>query len=688
MLFVVICPQNALAYIGPGAGFALVSSLFTLFISFILAFFSFLTLPVRMVINLLKNRKAFARAKYKRIIILGLDGLDPDLCDKFIKEGKLPNLEHLKNTGTYNRLRTTYPPLSPVAWSTFSTGVNPGKHNIFDFLKRNPKTYFPELSSSKIEPPKRRLNIGKFRIPIGKPVISFMRKSKSFWKILGENGIRSHILRVPITFPPEKFNGTMLSAMCTPDLRGTQGSFTFYSTRSAADSKYTGGTRLSLQGNKTGVLSANLPGPDNPIKKSSEPLKIDFTLKIESEKNQAVLKIQKDEIILTLNEFSPWIKIKFKAFPGIKIRGMCQFYLKTVSPEVELYVSPINIDPEQPSLPISHPIYFSVYLAKLFGSFNTLGLSEDTWALNEEVLDEEAFLKQAYSIHADREKHYFKMLDKTKRGVLAGVFDATDRIQHMFFRYLVDNHPANQDKDVDKYRNVIEALYQKADKLVGKVVESISDDTFFIVMSDHGFKPFIRGVNINSWFHENGYLTLKNSDFTVDYFLNVDWEKTRAYAFGLGGIYLNIKNRESSGIVKQGEEADSLKREIIKKLSGLNDPEFNKTAITNVYDSSKIYSGPYLKNGPDLIAGFNEGYRVSWDCAIGKTSENVFEDNTKAWSGDHCIDPVIVPGVLFSNHRIEEDKPGIEDIAPTILELLGISTPSYMDGKALRVELP
>jgi len=679
-------PDSALAYIGPGAGFALLSSLLTLIISFLLAFFSFLTLPLRLLFVWLKRRKTFSKSAVDRVIVIGFDGLDPNLCEQYLKDGKLPNFARLRDKGSFKRLETTCPAISPVAWSSFSTGVNPGKHNIYDFLTRNPGNYLPELSSSRIGNAKRVLKFGKFQFPIGKPVMQFLRKSKSFWRILGEYGIFSHIIRVPITFPPEKFYGALLSAMCTPDLQGTQGTFSFYSTHLDTDSQYTGGIRLPFQRNGN-VLTGELIGPENSIKTSSESLKLPFSLTLLPDDKKIKLSIAGKISWLNEREFSPWIKVTFKAGLGIKVRGICQFYLKRLDPEVELYVSPIHMDPEKPALPISHPYYFSVYLAKLLGSFGSLGLIEDTWALYEYVLDDEAFLQPADRIHEEREKQLFHAVKSTRKGFCACVFDGTDRIQHMFFRYLVKDHPANRGKDTEKFKDTIQKEYQKADSLLGRIMEQISDDTVLFVMSDHGFRSFVRGINLNSWLHQNGYLVLKKKDFSADYFQNVDWSKTQAYALGLAGIYLNIKGREALGFVESNGEATRLKKKIISGLTGLKDPGTGKIAINRVFDAKTIYSGPYVRSAPDLIIGYNDGYRISWDATLGKTTKEVFEDNIKCWSGDHGVDPKLVPGVLFSNHKIKSANQQITDLAPTVLKLFGIPIPGYMDGNPLDVEL-
>jgi predicted AlkP superfamily phosphohydrolase/phosphomutase len=358
-----------------------------------------------------------------------------------------------------------------------------------------------------------------------------------------------------------------------------------------------------------------------------------------------------------------------------------------MKPDFGLYVTPINIDPGNPALPISWPTYFSVYLSKLIGDFATLGLAEDTWALNERVIDEEAFIKQTYDHHKEREKMFFNALKKTKEGVVACVFDGTDRLQHMFFRYLEDDHPANRGKDTEIYKNAIRDMYKQADDMVRRVMEELADDDMLMVISDHGFQSFRRGVNLNSWFRKNGLLYLKDPSVPGgEWFDNVDWSRTRAYAFGLGGIFINQRGREAEGIVEPGEETAALKREIIEGLSGIVDEETGDIAINEVFDVDEVHSsGPYRAAGMDLIVGYARGYRASWKCATGQVTEAVFTDNTKSWSGDHCVDPRLVPGVLFSNRPFTAKDPGIMDLAPTILTLFGVDVPGHMTGRVLDV---
>ncbi len=679
VFLLILGSQPAHAYIGPGAGFAFLTSFLMLFASFFMAFFTLLTWPVRVIVRFFKRRKAFAHARTDRVVILGLDGLEPTITERLLKAGKLPNLQKLREQGSYSHLQTTYPALSPVAWSAFSTGVDAGGHNIFDFLSRHKQTYMPELSSSKVGTPKRKLSLGPYEIPLGKPIVRFLRRSKSFWKILGDNGIFSHVLRVPITFPPEKFNGALLSAMCAPDLWGTQGTFSLFTTDESVDPIKEGGD-TSIVSRKDDRIEGFIKGPENSIKKNKEQMKLKFVAKILSD-DEAELVLGKQKIHLRKKQYTDWIELKFKAGFGIKVQGIARFYLLDTRPHFRLYMTPINIDPENPALPISFPYFYSVYLAKLFGKYATLGLAEDTWSLNEGILDEDAFLEQAYLIHEEREKQFFHALDKTKKGLCAVVIDATDRIQHMFFRTLDDDHPANNGKETKRYKRVIEDMYIKMDRLVGRTMAKINKDDIFMVLSDHGFKSFKRGINLNVWLKENGYLVLKAGvDKTGEFFQGVDWTKTRAYAFGLAGIYLNVKGREKHGTVEAGAEYEELKAELIRKLSGLRDPKTGEVAITQMYDAQKIYSGPYVNDGPDLISGYNIGYRISWNGATGVIDNIVFEDNLKAWSGDHCIDPKLVPGVIFSNKKITAVKPALMDLAPTVLDMFGVPKPGYMKG--------
>ena len=662
-----------LAYVGPGAGFTFLGSFAGLLASLILGCISLLLWPFRAAVAHLRRRRSHRPARIRRLIFLGLDGLDPGLTERYMAEGKLPNLSRLKAQGSFHRLRTTFPALSPVAWSTFATGVHPARHNIFDFLNRSLKSYLPELSSSKVRPARRVWKLGRLRIPLSRPQIELRRKSRTFWKILGEHNIRSTILRVPITFPPEKFEGNLLSAMCTPDLRGTQGSFSLFTEHPAAAARE-GGACYPLK--RDGEwLSGMLEGPADEFHEGGGVLAIPF--RVRERGPEIALEIEGRRYRLTRGQYSPWLRLAFRAAPGVRIRGIARFLVTATEPHFAMYATPIQIDPEAPAMPISHPPYYAAYLARLLGSFATLGMAEDTWALNEGAIDEAAFLDQAWLTLAEREAMFENALEHTRRGVVACVFDTSDRVQHMFFRHLDGAGEA-------RWSGVVPELYARMDRLVGTAMRHAGADTVLMVLSDHGFSHFRRAVNLNSWLHRNGYLALEDGrSESGRYFAGVDWSRTRAYSLGLSGIYLNLRGRESQGTVAPGGEAEALKAELIARLTGLPDEERGEIAIREVYATDRLYRGPYLDAAPDLIAGFNAGYRISWEAAIGQATGRVIEDNRKAWSGDHCIDPPLVPGVLFCNRPIDCINPGIEDMAPTALDLFGVDPPEWMDGKPL-----
>jgi predicted AlkP superfamily phosphohydrolase/phosphomutase len=683
-LLILLVPTQAHAYIGPGAGFALAGSFWAVFAAFFSALLTLITWPIRMLARALFGLRTMSHSRFKRVVVLGLDGMDFGLTERMLDEGKLPNLAELRDSGCFKPLGSTVPPISPVAWSTFQTGVNPGKHGIFDFLTPDVHTYQAKLSSVEIRPPRRSIRLGKYQIPLGKADVRLLRKSQPFWKVLSKYGIFSCILRVPITFPPEKLRGVLLSAMCVPDLRGTQGMFSFYTTRARSDGEKIGGEVRTVVRNGDSIR-AELVGPENPLRIDRDVLKCPFEVTIKG-RDRAILRIDGAKHELKKGEYTDWIRVHFRIFPGVKVAGLCKFLLLSTEPEFGLYVTPINIDPEHPAMPVGYPSVYPVYLAKRQGPFATLGLAEDTWALNEHVLSDDQFIQQCIDMDREREAMFFDALDKVPRGLCVCVFDGTDRLQHTFWRDIDKHHPARPDQALLDGRHVIEDLYRRMDDLVGKAVAKCRRrDNLLMVISDHGFGPFRRGVDLNRWLEERGYLSVDDSRRGEEQLAGVDWSRTRAFAIGLAGIYLNTKDKYEQGIVDPDGEADKLREEIAQNLTDLVDPEFETSAVKRVYVASTFYKGPYRENGPDLIVGYQRGYRVSWETAIGKTTECVFHSNTKAWSGDHCVDPSLVPGILFCNHPVENERPRLIDVGPTILSMFGVGVPAYMDGKALDI---
>ncbi len=668
----------ASAYIGPGAGFAAAGSVLILLGTFLLAFGIVLIWPVKAVVRLFV-RRGKTKPKVKRLIVVGLDGFDPGLAKEFAAQGLMPNFDRLAKEGCFHPLGTAYPSISPVAWSSFATGVDASRHNIYDFLTRDPCNYMPVLSSTDIRALPRTLNLGLAKVPFGQRTIyRLLQKSQPFWKLLGAQGVWSSIIRVPITFPPQKFkNGTLLAGMCVPDLQGTQGSFSFYSTRERKGDKHIGGQQYQVR-LKDGCVESKLTGPPG---KDGHAMKCPFVARFEAD-GKVTFEVGTAKATVGVREYTPWLTIPFENCTGI-----ARFYVQTWEDQtVEIYVTPINIDPNAPAMPISHPFVYAIYLAKMMGPYATLGLAEDTWALNERLIDEEAFLKQSWLIFEERKRMLWDVLEKTKKGFVTVVFDTTDRISHMFYRYLDPSHPANAGKDVEKHKHVIRDLYAKMDSFLAEVRAKVGNDpdTVLMVISDHGFCNFRRGVNLNTWLKQEGYLVLKEGQETSgDWFAQVDWEKTRAFTLGLTGIFVNRKGREAKGIVEPGPELDKLCAEIKAKLERLTDPHVGERVVKEAFLTRQLHSGPYADMAPEILVGYHRGFRHSWDCATGSVSKDVFTDNTKSWSGDHCVDPRLVPGVFWCNRKIGVSDPNLLDIAPTALDLFGVDAPSYMQGRRL-----
>ncbi|MBY0460430.1 MAG: alkaline phosphatase family protein, partial [Gemmataceae bacterium] len=674
---------RAEAYVGPGAGFAVGGSLLAVFAATFSAVAMFLVWPIRFVWRLIFRKRPPRRPQFQRVVVLGLDGLDHGFTTKLLAAGKLPNLAKLQATGCGHALGSTLPPISPVAWSTFQTGVNPGKHNIFDFLIPDEQTYQPKLSSVEVRPPRRALRFGKWRFPIGKADVRMLRKSRPFWGVLSDYGVFNCVLRVPITFPAEKLHGVQLSAMCVPDIRGSQGTFSFFTTKKR-DGVKTGGD-VQVVTRRGSTVCGELVGPDHPIRKDAGPLKIPFTVTVRKN-GTATIRIDGQKYQLERGKYTEWVPVCFRTFPGVKVRGVCKFLLLGTEPEFELYATPVNIDPENPALPIGYPSIYPVYLANRQGAYATLGLAEDTWGLNEHVLDDEHFRQQCLDTDREREEMFFDALDNVPNGLCVCVFDGSDRMQHMFWRHHDPAHPAHIQNAPPEHANAVEDLYVRMDQLVGRTMAKCANtDTLLMVLSDHGFTTFRRGVDLNRWLEEAGYLVVDDARRGEDYLAGVDWSKTRAFALGLTGIFINLKGKFAQGIVDPEIEAEKLRAEIAEKLMTLVDPSNHQRAFRRIYQAEKAYRGPYRGAAPDLIVGYESGYRVSWDAAVGRTTTAVFHDNLKAWSGDHCVDPSVVPGILFSNHTIQGENQRLLDIAPTILNVFGVQAPEYMDGRALVV---
>jgi predicted AlkP superfamily phosphohydrolase/phosphomutase len=657
----------------------------------------------------------------QRLVILGFDGMDPALVGKWMNEGKLPNMKRLADQGGMYPLATTESPESPTAWASFATGVNPGKHNIYDFLVRDTTTYLPDLGMVRREPARFLFDY----VPYSKPKLFSIRGATSFWVTAGKAGVRSSVLTVPVTFPPEEVpNGELLSGLPLPDIRGTMGTFYYFATdlsRYEEGNTEFGGIlkRLVVEND---VARTELIGPPNPIIKQKiqairargpspspadraaiaelqarEDVRIPFTVRWNRPAKTATVEIAGESLVLEPGKMSRWINLDFRVNFFVRVHGMAQLLLLNANNELQLYISPVNWKPDRPPVPMSSPSSFSGDLFERLGYYRTLGWAEATWPLNEGRMDEKTFMEDLYKAFDDRAQVILSRIDAREWDVLVGVIESTDRVQHMMWRFMDPKHPMYDATLAAQFGDSIERVYRRADQFVGEVLEHIEPGTPVLIVSDHGFHSWRKAVNLNTWLVQQGYMALQGQqpgEKKLDdlfgggqFWENVDWSRTRAYAMGLGQIYFNVRGREGQGIVSPGAEASQLADELSARLLTMTDPDDGARIVRAVYKRDDIYTGEYLANASELQVGMEEGYRVSWQTTLGGSPQGIVYPNMKKWSGDHGgYDYATTSGVLISSRPIARQGsggPSIMDIAPTVLKYFGLAIPGDIDGKPL-----
>ncbi len=595
----------------------------------------------------------------RKVIVLGVDGMDPGFVERHWTW--LPNLNRLRTQGGFQRLKTTTPPQSPVAWSTFSTGTDPIVHGIFDFVHRDPATLQPFSSMGQTEDPRFTLSLGPYSFPLTPAHVHTLRKGKAFWEILADRHIPVTIIRMPVNYPPVEA-GKALAGMGTPDLRGTLGTFTFYTDDPAEISRSVSGGRIVKVAAFNNRTTLKVEGPPNSLLKEHPFTSVDLTLDIDPETPTARLSIGTTQSIVRQGEWSEWLPTEFSLVRGLATaRGMFRVYAKQLHPTLELYVSPVNLDPRAPQLPISTPAGYSRELASEVGPFYTLGIAEDTSAMRQSVFDLPEFLTQTRLVFQDELALLHSSLRHFRGGLLFFYISTIDQNSHMLW---------------GKHDDELLTIYRRVDAAVGEVMNA-AKDADIVVMSDHGFTTFDRAVNLNTWLWKQGFLVLKGPPGDDELFANVDWSKTRMYALGLNVLYLNLAGREKYGIVKPGPESREILTSVAAQLRAFHDSSNGKQVVETTEEPGASTSAP------DMIVGYAPGYRASWQTALGAVPESLLEDNTDAWIADHCINAADVPGVLFSNRRFQRNDADLKDLTVSILGLFGVSPGAGMTGKGV-----
>lgn len=624
-----------------------------------------------------------------RMVILGVDGMDPKLLAQYMQEGIVPNLSRLAATGGFMPLQTSTPPQSPVAWSTFITGMDPGSHGIFDFLHLDRDNLTPYMSTTRIQGTSLTMPVGQWRIPLKSPRTELLRHGTAFWELLESNGVHTRLFQIPANYPPVETSGEAISGMGTPDLQGTSGTFTLFTNDPHWKAGAVSGGLIERVTLNDGVARGSITGPPNSLLKSSPSATTGLEVVVDPENPVALVRVGDGRLLLQQGEWSEWQPVRFDLMRHVSsVSGMVRFYLKQVRPHLLLYMTPVNIDPRDPAQTIATPAEYANDLAEAAGPFYTEEMPEDTKALRAGVLTPREFLAQTQLVLDERKRlldaELQRFANEPERALMFFYFSSIDQRHHMLYREADPSDPLRSAQTTPDLANAMRDTYRQIDEQVGRVVNAVGENTAIVVMSDHGFSSFRKQVHLNRWLELHGYLRLTDS-FNRDkyeWLQGIDWSATRAFAIGLNSLYLNVRDREKHGIVSQKQRA-TLARKLAQELGTWVDEENGQKVVTQVSLREDVYHGPFVEAAPDIIVGYAPGYRASWDSTTGKVPLKLIEPNIDEWSGDHCIDSRAVPGVLLSNRPLRARSGGLADLTVTVLAYFGVAPAAGMTGKPM-----
>ena len=617
-----------------------------------------------------------------RVLIVGADGADPKFLARLMSEGKLPHLSRLCEHGTWGALRTTFPPVSPVAWTTCLTGVRPAKHGIRDFITKAQGSYSPA--------------IGLFNVHTGNdgiPVYTSRRAVPTLGEHLSAAERTAYILKVPGTFPPAPLHGGMLAGFGMPDLLGTFGLSAWYTTD---------GQRKKV----AAPQGEELVHPLIPMERNGWRGQIagpagtaqEFTLRRDA--SRAILSlaasIGRPNAVLGVGDWSGWVRVTF-AVPGRgSVAGICRFKLVSFGRDVELYRTAVQCAPDAPLFAVSEPAGFGALLASWLGPFATLGMPADLDGVRRGVVDLDTFLEDAYANWEQQIEMTLRLIASAEQGMspwdlLITHLFTVDNVQHLFWHCQDPLHPAYRPHLADRFGDEIERAYRWLDTRLGQLVECAGPQTTVMVVSDHGGAPIHRLVYMNTWLQAHGYLVPHEigKERTAR---KIDWSRTRAAMFGTGGIWLNVQGREPEGIVPPGASYEALRQEIARSLSAWRDPQTGQQVCNRVLLGESVFGADARQNGPDLVPAFQPGYGLGRGEGLGRVTAStpLIVPNLTPWSGGHegPYLPSEVPGIcILYGPRIPAGtdirRAGLEDIVPTVLNLLGVRSTRSMDGHSL-----
>jgi len=658
--------------------------------------------------------------RHPRTVVLAIDGLDPEILREVMAKhpARMGAFRRLAEAGQGVRaLGTSTPPQSPVAWSNFITGRDPGGHGIFDFIHRDPESYFVAPSTVRIaDAGAIHVPFSSLKLPTGggmKP----NRSGRAFWTVLKDAGVRADLYRVPIGYPVEPANGQVIPGMLTPALDSAYGMYTLFTSNPPARLETGSGRFVPVRVRNNRVLT-RLPGPPNAFRDGDPPATVPLTVHVDDVNGLAILEVGDERIVVRPGQWTKWVRVSFDMLPAgaMSISGIVRFYLKRLTPEFELYASAVNLDPENPADTISYPDGAAAELARDLGTpYYTKGMPEDVGALKDGVFSDAEFMAQVDLVDRDNRAVLARALDRWTKdpagGLLFFYVGTVDLSMHMMWRHQDPQHPDFDaavaaesstwwSKRPDTtWRDVVDDLYLAMDPVLGSVLDRIDDQTLVMVVSDHGFAPYRRKFSLNTWLLEQGYLVLREGKerelpegdpkrADVHLFDAVDWSRTKAYGIGFNGLYLNRAGREAEGCV-QDAEAPGLLAELKAKLEALRDsdpgrPWDGERVVLAADIATAVYTGPRVAEAPDIIVGYNAGYGNSDEATQGQIPHAVLSDNRGGtFNGSHLMHPSVVEGVLLTNARLRSDRAKLEDITATLLTRYGLPLEPGMTGRSV-----
>lgn len=596
-----------------------------------------------------------------RVVLIGLDGADPRMIRALVDEGRLPTIAKIAQQGALAPLAIPNPPQSPVVWASLATGQNPGRHGVFDFIGRDAKKYLPSLALLARKP-------GGYEYPI---------RSEAFWDVASAHDVPTTIVRWPMTFPPKDLRGgRVLPGLGVPDVRGGLGRYTYYTDR-APPADEEGRDKVTVVTLRDGVVETTLAGPQTRGLTGAKDVVVPLRVEVAEDGESAVARIGDQSIALQRGRFSRHVDVTFPSGLFGKHVGQIKLLLKSGRAPFALFVTAVELSPDAPVVPFTHPTTYAAELKAAIGPYHTLGMPEDTKALGEGRIDEEDFLAMCRDVEEERRRMLLFELSRFERGVLAFVFDTSDRIQHM----TRGDGPAAE--------TAIGRYLIEFDAFLATVLQRMPADTPLILFSDHGFTSFDHAVDLNRWLVDEGFMVLDEAAYAArapgsagELFRYVDWSRTRAYAVGFAGVYVNVAGREGKGVVPPAER-DAVVAAIQARLAALVDAG-GAPVVHRAYRREDLYSGAHQDAAPDVVVGYRPGFRGSWQSAVGGVAQRAIAPNEKRWQRDHIVDASFVPGVLLTSFPLAVEAPHAYDLAPTVLQFLALPIPASMEGRPLQ----